>query len=443
MGRTSASAENKELARQFAHTVCAPTDNINDMVARSGPFSLYAALAECFPSCVKTDGGSSRYGLQEAEFNKAVQAGGFRRERDRRVNALTKRVDPLGAGMYLFSMRVWKDPSSPRDREELMQGWRHLVERFPQVAKVCSVDRFLEVVSKFHDAWQPNAGRARKKQKMHGNELAEKPPSSSSSLDAPVVNIDPSRRMSDLERHPLMIATLVDSSLAGSGKSVTEKAKGNLFQSATVSQFLPAKSQCFEDFNTSKQTMQPNLLLGYGAEQQSRQEQSRGIFQQLNLNSLPVGSSSRVDVASGHSSCASLHGSLSWDSSANCANARDAPLMGSNVNNLFDNLSLARNSFIQEQMRQNQLLQDQIRLLLNQQLRHQPAQQATQVGSNTSPAFADLCVSYNQYNNPKTSAPSMQQQVPQSLVPASYDRPAGIMLSSVNSNPLVVQSQRF
>ncbi|EKX38486.1 hypothetical protein GUITHDRAFT_165219 [Guillardia theta CCMP2712] len=449
MGRTSASAENKELARQFAHTVCSPTDNINDMVARSGPFSLYAALSECFPSCVKTDGGTSRYGLQEAEFNKAVQAGGFRRERDRRVNALTKRVDPLGAGMYLFSMRVWKDPSNPRDREELMQGWRHLVERFPQVAKVCSVDRFLEVVSKFHDAWQPNAGRARKKQKMQANEMAEKPLSSSSLTSPTLGSMDASsRRMSDLERHPLVIATMVDASIVGGGKNMNEHAKANLFQSAAVSQFLPSKSQCMDDLNSSKQHMQPHFLGGLGGEAAIKQDPSR-IFQQLNFNSLPMG---RADIASSHSSCASLHGSLSWDANTTApANPRDnfnVPLMGNNVNNLFDNLSLARNNMLQEQMRQNQLLQEHIRLLLNQQLRQagtQQQQHVGQTGANSSPAFADLCISYNQYNNPKSSAPAMGMHQPQQGIlssSSSFDRSAGF-ISSVNNNPLVVQSQRF
>jgi hypothetical protein len=36
MGRTAASVENKEFARQFAYTAIAPTDQLNDMVARSG-----------------------------------------------------------------------------------------------------------------------------------------------------------------------------------------------------------------------------------------------------------------------------------------------------------------------------------------------------------------------------------------------------------------------
>jgi hypothetical protein len=43
-------------------------------------------------------------------------------------------------------------------RNDLIQGFRHLVERFPSAAKHCNVDRFLEVVSNFHDGWKPNAG---------------------------------------------------------------------------------------------------------------------------------------------------------------------------------------------------------------------------------------------------------------------------------------------
>ena len=122
-------------------------------------------MSECFPTFVKGDTLETREGLQEAEFNKALQAGGFQRERDRRVNAPAKNSDPLGAGTYLFSNCEWKDPANEEARNELYQGFQHLAERFPAAARCCSFSRFLEVVAKFHDGWQPYAGRARKKQK--------------------------------------------------------------------------------------------------------------------------------------------------------------------------------------------------------------------------------------------------------------------------------------
>ena len=47
------------------------------------------------------------------------------------MDAPAKTSDPLGAGTYLFSNREWRDPSSRAGAEELAQGFRHLVERFP------------------------------------------------------------------------------------------------------------------------------------------------------------------------------------------------------------------------------------------------------------------------------------------------------------------------
>jgi len=139
----SASAANKEFARQFALVVVTPTDRLNDMVARSGPWSLFSAMSECFPDFVKGDTLETREGLQEAEFNKALQAGGFQRERDRRVDAPAKNSDPLGAGTYLFSKCEWKDPANDKARNELYQGFQHLAKRFPSAARCCSFSRFL------------------------------------------------------------------------------------------------------------------------------------------------------------------------------------------------------------------------------------------------------------------------------------------------------------
>ena len=51
-------------------------------------------MSECFPNFVKGDTLETREGLQEAEFNKALQAGGVQRERDRRVDAPAKELRP-------------------------------------------------------------------------------------------------------------------------------------------------------------------------------------------------------------------------------------------------------------------------------------------------------------------------------------------------------------
>ena len=199
-------------------------------------------MSESFPSFVKGDSVDTRDGLQEAEFNKALQAGGFRRERDRRVDAPAKNSDPLGAGTYLFSNCEWRDPTNETQIRDLVQGFQHLVKSYPAAGKSCSCERFLEVVAKFHAGWKPNAKRARKKQKtlemgcdddtmsvlskcstqsvqdvrMGASDL--KPGSKSGKSFGNGVNLHlyPSRGpstptgVSDLSRNPLNIATLGD-----------------------------------------------------------------------------------------------------------------------------------------------------------------------------------------------------------------------------------------
>eukprot|EP00960_Hanusia_phi_P009898 288605-Hanusia_phi.AAC.2 len=163
MVRPAASRENKSFAPKFAMAVTSSTPVLNDMVARSGPFSLYSCLCECCPSAVRLHSGGVKDGLSETEFNKALQAAGFERERDRRGKALNKMDDPLGAGMYLFSYRRWKNPSDPSDRAALEEAYDELYSQFPSNMQHCSLERFLQIVSTFCDVWTPNAGRAKKR----------------------------------------------------------------------------------------------------------------------------------------------------------------------------------------------------------------------------------------------------------------------------------------
>jgi hypothetical protein len=224
-------------------------------------------MSECFPSFVKGDSLETREGLQEAEFNKALQAGGFKRERDRRVDAPAKNSDPLGAGTYLFSNCEWKDPSDDKDRTILLQGYQHLVERFPAAGRVCTFARFLEVVARFHDGWKPNAGRARKKQKTvdsmccddDASESASKTPDCKSfKAGTPFstgahVTIEPNDKWaahkhvsgddrSDLAVNPLRIATLSDMwTFNDGGKNCRIEASPLLGANCTVSADSPAR----------------------------------------------------------------------------------------------------------------------------------------------------------------------------------------------------------
>lgn len=67
------------------------------VVARSGSLSIFAALQECCPGCVRDEATTSgRRGLTMIEFNKALERGGFAKMRDRRVDATTREEDPTG-----------------------------------------------------------------------------------------------------------------------------------------------------------------------------------------------------------------------------------------------------------------------------------------------------------------------------------------------------------
>jgi len=173
MVRPCPSESNKEFSKRYAELVTATTGKNNDMVARSGPLSIYAALCECCPAAVRVDANGSKYGVSETQFNKCLQQASFERERDRRGKALNKNDDPVGAGMYLFCMRRWRDPRDPVDLEHLSQGWKELCALFPVNTANCTLDRFLQLCNKMYDGWRPNAGRAMKRMRtpapnMHG-----------------------------------------------------------------------------------------------------------------------------------------------------------------------------------------------------------------------------------------------------------------------------------
>eukprot|EP00961_Rhodomonas_salina_P113020 1520548-Rhodomonas_salina.1 len=158
MGRPSASQQNKVLGICFAKTMCKATDSKKDFVARSGPYSMFMAIKEIYPLCIREET-FFRDGLNEVQLNKALQGAGFQRVRDRRAQAIKRTEDPTGAGMYLFSNLKWRDPQDPVDHNHLVSGWKAICERFPMVGQRCDAEKFLGIVEKFHSSWQPNAER--------------------------------------------------------------------------------------------------------------------------------------------------------------------------------------------------------------------------------------------------------------------------------------------
>jgi hypothetical protein len=72
-------------------------DDSTQVVARSGHLSIFAALEECCPGCVRNESPTGRRGLTRIEFNKALERqDGFEKMRDRRADAATCEEDPTG-----------------------------------------------------------------------------------------------------------------------------------------------------------------------------------------------------------------------------------------------------------------------------------------------------------------------------------------------------------
>jgi len=72
-------------------------DDSTQVVARSGHLSIFAALEECCPGCVRNESPTGRRGLTRIEFNKALERQeGFEKMRDRRADAATCEEDPTG-----------------------------------------------------------------------------------------------------------------------------------------------------------------------------------------------------------------------------------------------------------------------------------------------------------------------------------------------------------
>lgn len=144
MGRPTVSAHNKRIAVAIAEMVTVKTDDPEHRIARSGVCSIFALLRAACPELIRERDFGPRDGISEAELNKALlasyilefgkthfwwlnfghnfhsgaQAEGFVRIRNRRVDASSRELDPVGAGLYLF---------------------RFFYKLIPQPATICSI----------------------------------------------------------------------------------------------------------------------------------------------------------------------------------------------------------------------------------------------------------------------------------------------------------------
>ena len=77
--------------------VTVPCEDSTRVVARSGQLSLFSALEECCPGCIRNlSTANGRRGLTMIEFNKSLEKEGFEKMRDRRADAATRQEDPTG-----------------------------------------------------------------------------------------------------------------------------------------------------------------------------------------------------------------------------------------------------------------------------------------------------------------------------------------------------------
>ena len=138
------------IAIEFAKAVTRKTSNPKDLLARCGRCSLFSTLQEMFPQIVRS--GTYPHGLTEVELNKLLQVGsskiiswslgtfadlirlqadGFNRVRNRK--ACNRSLDPLGAGLYVFSGVRWLDPDDLDENQLLISGFRRLTINFPHL----------------------------------------------------------------------------------------------------------------------------------------------------------------------------------------------------------------------------------------------------------------------------------------------------------------------
>ena len=167
MVRPTGSPTNRRIALEFAKLVTRPTGNDDDLVARCGRCCLFSTLQETYPSLARAEYGGARDGLSEVEFNKLLQASGFRRVRNRKAGASNRAQDPLGAGLYMFSGIRWLDPDEPHEVKLLASGLAHLALKFPQLGGFTSggLEGILAILRRNRRWWEENAWqRARRRQ---------------------------------------------------------------------------------------------------------------------------------------------------------------------------------------------------------------------------------------------------------------------------------------
>jgi hypothetical protein len=103
----------------------------------------------------------------------------------------SREVDPLGAGLYVFSNRRWRTPDAARERDELVRGFIDLSRSFPRFGSGAELPSFLSVLSEITRLWRPSLIQPSLQSTVHRGTLNPPPPNEPSEPDAAVT---PERR---------------------------------------------------------------------------------------------------------------------------------------------------------------------------------------------------------------------------------------------------------
>jgi hypothetical protein len=124
-----------------------------------------------FPRVVRCNSFGERDGLSEVEFNKLLQASGFRRVRNRKAGVSNRVDDPLGAGLYMFSGIRWLNPDESQEVEQLSVDLARLILKFPHLESLAAggIDWLLAILRRNRQWWEESAWRQsrRRRQRQH------------------------------------------------------------------------------------------------------------------------------------------------------------------------------------------------------------------------------------------------------------------------------------
>jgi len=149
MVRPKASKISRDVASAFALSVTTSSHHHEDLVARTGRFSIFTLFSRLAPKVCRfnEDSNACRNGISNIELNKLLEQGGFNRARVRLRGLMS------AAGTSLFKQRRWLNPNSEDDRQILSKAFVSLKGNFPSYIE-CDETTFLKELAETYDGWE-------------------------------------------------------------------------------------------------------------------------------------------------------------------------------------------------------------------------------------------------------------------------------------------------